>query len=98
MVKAHAVLIRQRATFIESWLAGWVQAFFPGEEGSGEVQLYLSDPVAQVVRPARWLAGFVRVLLVPGEARRSPSGCTPTEPRSRAGTWPGWRSRARSAQ
>jgi beta-xylosidase len=31
------------------------------------VQLYLSDPVAQVVRPARWLAGFVRVPLAPGE-------------------------------
>jgi beta-xylosidase len=34
------------------------------------VQLYLSDPVAQVVRPARWLAGFARVPLEPGEARR----------------------------
>ena len=34
------------------------------------VQLYLSDPVAQVVRPARWLAGFARVPLVPGQARR----------------------------
>ena len=26
--------------------------------------------MAQVVRPARWLAGFVRVPLEPGEARR----------------------------
>jgi hypothetical protein len=33
-------------------------------------QLYLSDPVAQVVRPVRWLAGFARVELTPGEARR----------------------------
>jgi beta-xylosidase len=38
--------------------------------GDEVVQLYLSDPVAQVVRPARWLAGFVRVPLEPGEARR----------------------------
>jgi beta-xylosidase len=34
------------------------------------VQLYLSDPVAQVVRPLRWLAGFARVRLDPGQARR----------------------------
>ena len=34
------------------------------------VQLYLSDPVAQVVRPVRWLAGFTRVPLDPGQARR----------------------------
>jgi len=38
--------------------------------GTEVVQLYLSDPVAQVVRPARWLAGFVRVPLEPGQARR----------------------------
>jgi hypothetical protein len=38
--------------------------------GDEVVQLYLSDPVAQVVRPDRWLAGFVRVPLAPGEARR----------------------------
>jgi hypothetical protein len=38
--------------------------------GDEVVQLYLSDPVAQVVRPARWLAGFVRVPLGPGETRR----------------------------
>jgi hypothetical protein len=38
--------------------------------GDEVVQLYLSDPVAQVVRPARWLAGFARVPLEPGEARR----------------------------
>jgi hypothetical protein len=34
------------------------------------VQLYLSDPVAQVVRPVRWLAGFARVPLEPGQARQ----------------------------
>jgi beta-xylosidase len=38
--------------------------------GTEVVQLYLSDPVAQVVRPARWLAGFARVPLSPGQARR----------------------------
>ena len=38
--------------------------------GAEVVQLYLSDPVAQVVRPARWLAGFARVPLEPGLARR----------------------------
>ncbi len=38
--------------------------------GTEVVQLYLSDPVAQVVRPMRWLAGFTRVPLSPGEARR----------------------------
>ena len=38
--------------------------------GAEVVQLYLSDPVAQVVRPARWLAGFTRVELEPGQARR----------------------------
>jgi beta-xylosidase len=38
--------------------------------GAEVVQLYLSDPVAQVVRPVRWLAGFARVELAPGEARR----------------------------
>jgi beta-xylosidase len=38
--------------------------------GAEVVQLYLSDPVAQVVRPARWLAGFARVPLEPGQARR----------------------------
>jgi beta-xylosidase len=34
------------------------------------VQLYLSDPVAQVVRPLRWLAGFAKVPLDPGQERR----------------------------
>ena len=34
------------------------------------VQLYLGDPEAQVVRPVRFLAGFARVPLAPGEARR----------------------------
>jgi beta-xylosidase len=38
--------------------------------GAEVVQLYLSDPVAQVVRPAHWLAGFARVPLEPGQARR----------------------------
>ena len=38
--------------------------------GTEVVQLYLSDPVAQVVRPVRWLAGFARVALDPGQARR----------------------------
>jgi beta-xylosidase len=38
--------------------------------GTEVVQLYLSDPVASVVRPVRWLAGFARVLLAPGAAAR----------------------------
>jgi beta-xylosidase len=38
--------------------------------GTEVVQLYLSDPVAQVVRPVRWLAGFARVALDPGQASR----------------------------
>jgi beta-xylosidase len=38
--------------------------------GAEVVQLYLSDPVAQVARPERWLAGFTRVGLAPGEAKR----------------------------
>ena len=38
--------------------------------GAEVVQLYLGDPVASVARPLRWLAGFVRVPLEPGEARR----------------------------
>ena len=38
--------------------------------GAEVVQLYLRDPVAQVVRPVRSLAGFARVPLEPGEARR----------------------------
>jgi len=38
--------------------------------GTEVVQLYLSDPLAQVVRPVRWLAGFARVPLEPGQARR----------------------------
>jgi beta-xylosidase len=42
-----------------------------GARASAEVvQLYLSDPVAQVVRPVRWLAGFARVTLGPGQARQ----------------------------
>jgi beta-xylosidase len=38
--------------------------------GAEIVQLYLHDPVAQVVRPVRYLAGFCRVTLEPGQARR----------------------------
>lgn len=38
--------------------------------GTEVVQLYLSDPVASVVRPVRWLAGYARVRLAPGEAAR----------------------------
>jgi beta-xylosidase len=38
--------------------------------GTETVQLYLRDPVAQVVRPVRYLAGFARVALEPGQARR----------------------------
>jgi beta-xylosidase len=43
-----------------------------GERGGTEVvQLYLADPVASVVRPVRWLAGWARVRLEPGEAARA---------------------------
>ena len=38
--------------------------------GAEVVQLYLSDPLAQVARPLHWLAGFARVPLGPGQARR----------------------------
>jgi hypothetical protein len=38
--------------------------------GTEVVQLYLGDPVATVVRPVRWLAGFARAALAPGEAAR----------------------------
>jgi beta-xylosidase len=38
--------------------------------GTEVVQLYLSDPVCQVVRPVHWLAGFARVPLEPGQAKR----------------------------
>ena len=38
--------------------------------GTEVVQLYLSDPVASVVRPVSWLAGFIRVPLEAGERRR----------------------------
>jgi beta-xylosidase len=34
------------------------------------VQLYLRDPVAQVVRPITYLAGFARVSVAPGESRQ----------------------------
>ena len=38
--------------------------------GTEVVQLYLGDPVASVVRPVKWLAGFARAALAPGEAAR----------------------------
>jgi beta-xylosidase len=38
--------------------------------GAEVVQLYLHDPVAQVTRPVRALAGFARVTLPPGGACR----------------------------
>jgi beta-xylosidase len=38
--------------------------------GTEVVQLYLADPVASVVRPVRWLAGWARVPLEPGAAAR----------------------------
>ena len=38
--------------------------------GDEVVQLYLSDPVASVTRPLRWLAACVRVTIGPGESRR----------------------------
>ncbi|OEU86690.1 beta-glucosidase [Streptomyces abyssalis] len=38
--------------------------------GTDVVQLYLTDPVAQVTRPWRQLAGFARLELAPGESRR----------------------------
>ena len=37
--------------------------------GTEVVQLYLGDPVASVVRPTRWLAGFARVTLRAGRER-----------------------------
>jgi beta-xylosidase len=39
-------------------------------DGAEIVQLYLSDPVAELVRPLQWLAGFARVPLAAGEAKR----------------------------
>src|SRR5690349_23848085 len=45
--------------------AGTLMEYWPSS-----LQLYLSDPAAQVVRPERWLAGFARVPLEPGEERR----------------------------
>ncbi|MDN3355900.1 glycoside hydrolase family 3 N-terminal domain-containing protein [Actinomadura sp. DC4] len=42
-----------------------------GERSGAEVvQLYLADPVASVVRPTRWLAGWARARLAPGAAAR----------------------------
>ncbi|MDA8371205.1 MAG: glycoside hydrolase family 3 C-terminal domain-containing protein [Nocardiopsaceae bacterium] len=41
-----------------------------GAAGADVVQLYLSDPVAQVAQPQRRLVGYARVALEPGAARR----------------------------
>jgi beta-xylosidase len=38
--------------------------------GAEVVQLYLHDPVAQVVRPVVKLIGYAKVRLAPGESRR----------------------------
>ena len=38
--------------------------------GTEVVQLYLSDPVADIARPVKQLAGYVRVPLAPRESRR----------------------------
>ena len=38
--------------------------------GAEVVQLYLSDPVAQVTRPTHWLSGFAKVDLEPSAAAR----------------------------
>ena len=48
-----------------------MRAFGPLPARAGRrYTLYLSSPVAQVVRPVHWLAGFARVPLEAGEARR----------------------------
>ncbi len=39
-------------------------------EGAEVVQLYLGDPVAEVVRPLKQLIGYAKVPLEPGQARR----------------------------
>jgi hypothetical protein len=39
-------------------------------DGAELVQLYLHDPVAQVVQPVQRLLGFAKVWLAPGESRR----------------------------
>jgi len=38
--------------------------------GAEVVQLYLRDPVAQAARPVRYLTGFARIPLAPGQSRR----------------------------
>lgn len=38
--------------------------------GAEVVQLYLRDPVAQVARPVKFLVGFARLELAPGQTRR----------------------------
>nr|WP_230684921.1 glycoside hydrolase family 3 C-terminal domain-containing protein [Cellulomonas sp. JZ18] len=49
-----------------------------GRAGTEVVQLYLSDPVADVARPVKQLAGYVRVPLAPGSPAASRSRCPPT--------------------
>ena len=66
-------------------------------EGRGGRTALPRDPVAQVVRPVRQLAGFARVALAPGARRgRSGSGCTPTGPPSPGARWSGSSSPGRS--
>ncbi len=66
--------------------------------GTEVVQLYLSDPVAQVVRPVQWLAGFARRAAGarPGAPGHLPAARRPhrllrpgRRPRRRAGRDPG---------
>ena len=41
-----------------------------GRAGQEVVQLYLSDPVAQVVRPLKMLVGFAKIALEAGQSAR----------------------------
>ncbi|WP_368839088.1 fibronectin type III-like domain-contianing protein [Kocuria sabuli] len=41
-----------------------------GRAGQEVVQLYLSDPVAQVVRPVKMLVGFSKIAMDPGQSAR----------------------------
>ena len=43
--------------------------------GAEVVQLYLGDPVASLVRPEKWLSGFARVSLAPGETAQITFRC-----------------------
>jgi beta-xylosidase len=64
-VPAHATIATSAAADI-----GCTVKNTGARPGTEIVQLYLHDPVAQVVRPVRYLAGFSRVALEPGQARR----------------------------